>query len=102
VDTQTLEAIVAGHLCLDIIPQFVTDLGDDLAAYLLPGRLTEVGPATLCTGGAVSNAGINLHRLGIRTQLMGKIGDDSLGKVIQDIVGSYGPDLIQGMIAVPG
>ena len=97
-----LEAIVAGHLCLDIIPQFMTDLGDDPAAYLLPGRLTEVGPATLCTGGAVSNAGINLHRLGIRTQLMGKIGDDALGKVILDIVGSYHPDLIQGMITVPG
>jgi sugar/nucleoside kinase (ribokinase family) len=97
-----IEAIVAGHLCLDIIPQFVTDLGDDPAAYLLPGRLTEVGPATLCTGGAVSNAGINLHRLGIRTQLMGKIGDDALGKVILDIVGSYDPDLIQGMITVPG
>jgi sugar/nucleoside kinase (ribokinase family) len=97
-----IEAIVAGHLCLDIIPQFVTDLGGDPAAYLLPGRLTEVGPATLCTGGAVSNAGINLYRLGIRTQLMGKIGDDALGKVILDIVGSYGPDLTQGMIAVPG
>ncbi len=87
---------------MDIIPQFMTDLGEDLAAYLLPGRLTEVGPATLCTGGAVSNAGINLHRLGIRTQLMGKIGNDALGKVILDIVGSYGSDLSQGMIAVPG
>ena len=97
-----IEAIVAGHLCLDIIPQFMTDLGDDPAAYLLPGRLTEVGPATLCTGGAVSNAGINLHRLGIRTQLMGKIGDDALGRVILDIVRSYDPDLTQGMITVPG
>ncbi len=97
-----IEAIVAGHLCLDIIPQFVADLGDDPAAYLIPGRLTEVGPATLCTGGAVSNAGVNLHRLGIRTQLMGKIGDDALGRVILDIVASHGPDLAQGMIAVHG
>jgi sugar/nucleoside kinase (ribokinase family) len=96
-----IEAIVAGHLCLDIIPQFVADLGDDPAAYLIPGRLTEVGPATLCTGGAVSNAGINLHRLGIRTQLMGKIGDDALGKVILDIVSSHSPDLGQGMITDP-
>jgi hypothetical protein len=31
-----IEAIVAGHLCLDIIPRFVTDLGSDLAAYLAP------------------------------------------------------------------
>ena len=64
--------------------------------------MTTVGPATFCTGGAVSNAGINLHRLGIRTQLMGKIGDDLLGRAILDVVSSYGPDLAQGMITVPG
>jgi sugar/nucleoside kinase (ribokinase family) len=97
-----IEAIVAGHLCLDIIPHFGVDLGEDPAAYLLPGRLTEVGPATLCTGGAVSNAGINLHRLGIRTQLMGKIGDDALGRVILDVVRSHSPELAQGMITVSG
>jgi sugar/nucleoside kinase (ribokinase family) len=97
-----IEAIVAGHLCLDIIPQFVANLGSDLVAYLAPGRLTEVGPVTLSTGGAVSNAGTNLHRLGIRTRLMGKIGDDLLGQAITDIVSSYSPDLAQGMIVVPG
>ncbi|MGA9351076.1 MAG: carbohydrate kinase family protein [Anaerolineae bacterium] len=97
-----IEAIVAGHLCLDIIPRFVADLGSELAAYLAPGRLTEVGLATFSTGGAVSNTGINLHRLGIRTRLMGKVGDDLLGQTIMDIVGSYSPDLAQGMVVVPG
>ncbi|MCR4406360.1 MAG: carbohydrate kinase family protein [Anaerolineae bacterium] len=97
-----IEAVVAGHLCLDIIPQFVADLGSNLAAYLAPGRLTEVGPATFSTGGAVSNAGINLYRLGIRTQLMGKIGDDLLGRAIMDIVSSHSPELAQGMVVVPG
>jgi sugar/nucleoside kinase (ribokinase family) len=64
--------------------------------------LTTVGPATFCTGGSVSNAGINLHRLGIDTQLMGKIGDDLLGRAILDVVKGYSPDLAQGMITVPG
>jgi sugar/nucleoside kinase (ribokinase family) len=96
------EAIVAGHLCLDIIPQFAADLRSDLAAYLAPGRLTEVGPATFSTGGPVSNVGINLHRLGIRTRLMGKISDDLLGQAIMDIVSGYSPDLAQGMVVVPG
>jgi sugar/nucleoside kinase (ribokinase family) len=96
------EAVVAGHLCLDIIPEFVADQGGELSAYLAPGRLTDVGPATLCTGGAVSNAGINLHRLGIGTQLMGKIGDDLLGRAILDVVRSHDPDLAQGMVVVPG
>ena len=97
-----VEAIVAGHLCLDIIPHFAAGPGEDPADYLLPGRRTEVGPATLSTGGAVSNAGINLHRLGIRTELMGKIGGDALGQVIVDIVSSHSPDLAQGMITVSG
>jgi sugar/nucleoside kinase (ribokinase family) len=97
-----IDAIVAGHLCLDIIPHFGTGLGADPAAYLLPGRLTEVGPATICTGGTVSNAGINLHRLGIRTLLMGKIGDDTLGRVILELISSHSPELAQSMITVPG
>jgi sugar/nucleoside kinase (ribokinase family) len=101
-EKQMIEAVVAGHLCLDIIPQFLGDRGGELPAYLAPGRLTTVGPATFCTGGPVSNVGINLHRLGSRTQLMGKIGDDLLGRAILDVVGAHDPDLIQGMITVPG
>jgi sugar/nucleoside kinase (ribokinase family) len=102
VNNSGIDAIVAGHLCLDIIPQFVADLGSDLTDYLIPGHLLEVGPATLSTGGTVSNAGINLHRLGIHTYLMGKIGDDALGKVILEIVNGRDPELARGMIVVPG
>ena len=96
------EAIVAGHLCLDIIPLFKAGQDKRMAAYLSPGQLTEVGPATLDTGGAVSNTGINLHRLGISTLMMGKISDDLWGQAILDIVNSHGPELAQGMILVPG
>ena len=101
-DTQKIEAIVAGHLCLDIIPRITTDLGNDPAAYMTPGRLTEIGPATLSTGGAVSNTGINLHRLGIRCHLMGKIGDDVLGRATLDVISSHSPDLARDMILSPG
>ncbi len=97
-----LEAVVGGHLCLDIIPRFEAGPGADPAAFLAPGRLTEVGPATLSTGGAVSNTGINLRRLGIRTQLMGKIGDDLFGQAILSLLGSHDRDLSAGMIVVPG
>ena len=97
-----IQAIVAGHICLDIIPQFPFDAGNDLAAYLSPGRLSEVGPATLSTGGAVSNTGLNLKRLGIDTRLMGKVGDDLFGRAILDIVRGYGDELAEGMIVVPG
>jgi sugar/nucleoside kinase (ribokinase family) len=101
-ETKMTDVVVAGHLCLDIIPQFLAEQGEALDAYLIPGRLTVVGPATFCTGGPVSNAGINLHRLGIDTQLMGKIGDDLLGRVILEVVRGHGLGLTQGMITVPG
>jgi sugar/nucleoside kinase (ribokinase family) len=96
-----IEAIVAGHICLDIIPRFTTDAGAELSAYLSPGRLSEVGPVALSTGGAVSNTGLNLKRLGIDTRLMGKVGDDLFGRAILDIVRGYGPRLAEGMIVVP-
>jgi sugar/nucleoside kinase (ribokinase family) len=96
-----IEAIVAGHICLDIIPRFTTDAGGDLSAYLSPGRLSEVGPVTLSTGGAVANTGLNLKRLGVDTRLMGKIGGDLFGQAIMDIVRSHGPELTEGMAVVP-
>jgi sugar/nucleoside kinase (ribokinase family) len=96
-----IEVVVAGHICLDIIPQFRVDAGGNLSTYLSPGRTSEVGPAALSTGGAVSNTGLNLKRLGIDTRLMGKTGDDLFGRAIMDIIRSYGPELAEGMIVVP-
>ena len=92
------EAIVAGHICLDMIPDLSAIAPGTRAALFQPGHLVEVGPITLSTGGAVSNAGLALHRLGVPTQLMGKVGDDLLGQAVRQIVGSHGPHLADGMV----
>ena len=97
-----IEAVVGGHICLDIIPQFLSSAGGEMGDYVAPGRLTEVGVVALSSGGAVSNTGINLHHLGIETRLMGKIGDDLFGHAILDIVRSYSVQLAEGMVVVPG
>lgn len=76
----TVRAIVAGHLCLDITPQFLSDRMPE------PGQLGLVGPGTLSTGGVVSNTGLDLLRLGIAAQLCGKVGDDFFGSAVRDIV----------------
>jgi len=89
-------AVAAGHICLDIIP------GIDHAFDLTPGRLYEVGAPTIGTGGAVSNTGVALHILGVPTTLMGKIGDDSFGHSVLDVLRGYGAGLAQGMVVVPG
>ncbi len=94
---KTCDAVVAGHICLDIIP---TLAGQGFAFD--PGKLKEVGPAAMSTGGPVSNTGLALHRLGVRTQLMGKVGTDYFGQLILSIIDEYGPGLADGMIKVPG
>ncbi len=91
-------AVVAGHLCLDIIPDMAHSAGGQFETMFLPGRLLDVGPAAFSTGGAVSNTGLVLHKLGIPTQLMGKVGDDLFGQAIRQIVRSHGPHLAEGMI----
>jgi len=93
--------VVAGHICLDIIPT-LGRLGSGLERLLSPGSLVNVGPAALSTGGAVANAGLALHRLGIRTGLMGKIGDDLFGRAVLDLLGRRDPSLRGGMIVARG
>ncbi|QRG70242.1 hypothetical protein [Brevibacillus choshinensis] len=56
------EVMVAGLVCLDIFP--TVPAGKALSQFLLPGKLIEVGEAAVSTGGAVSNTGLALHRLG--------------------------------------
>ena len=91
------DAIVAGHICLDIIPE-ISRGGFAFA----PGQLLEVGRAILSTGGPVSNTGLALHKLGISTRLMGKVGTDSFGRLICRIIAGHNTDLTKGMIEVSG
>lgn len=92
--------IVAGHLCLDIIPTLI-GVGD-FASTFLPGRLLEAGPAVMATGGTVSNTGLALHKLGVDTRLMGKIGQDMFGQAILNLMQAIDPRLVEQMQIVPG
>ncbi len=91
-----IDAIVAGHLCLDIIP---TILG---RGPVVAGRMVEAGPAALATGGAVSNTGLALHRLGLEVALAGKIGDDFFGGAIRDVIARHSPALAASLLLAPG
>jgi D-glycero-alpha-D-manno-heptose-7-phosphate kinase len=90
-------AVVAGHLCLDIIPQFDPNVFFDFKTQFQPGSLTRVGPAIFSTGGAVSNTGLVLHKLGIPTTLVGKIGADYYGQAVQQILLRHGDNLTRGI-----
>lgn len=87
--------VVAGHICLDIIPALET------GAVLEPGRFVNVGPATVTTGGAVANTGLALHRLGTPVRLVAKVGADRFGGAILDLLRAHGPMLVDNMIVDP-
>ncbi len=99
--TQRWDAVVAGHICLDVIPDLSGLGAAPLSALLRPGQLVEVGDPALATGGPVSNTGLALHILGMKTQLMGKLGDDPLGSVVRQIVADHGAGLADGMVVDP-
>jgi sugar/nucleoside kinase (ribokinase family) len=87
------DAVIAGHLCLDIIPDLSAHAAGRFDEVFQPGKLVNVGAASISTGGAVSNTGLAMHRLGIDTRLLAKVGADQLGQVIRQIVASHAPQL---------
>lgn len=84
--------VVAGHISLDITPVFQNSGGQTLDELLKPGKLLRVGEAQLCTGGAVCNTGLGLHRLGGDVLLMAKVGSDNFGRILKDMVNARGCD----------
>jgi len=68
---------------------------------LQPGRAIQAKGVTLSTGGAVSNTGLALHRLGVPVRLIGKIGDDLFGRAVQDMMGEAAPQLASDLVIDP-
>ena len=92
-----LDMVVAGHLCLDVIPAIPPAAGG-LAALLAPGNLVHTGPAVVSTGGAVANTGLALHRLGAPVRLAALTGRDVFGGAVRDIVERFGSGLSRSLM----
>lgn len=92
------DVVVAGAVCLDVIPLF-GQRAWDADALFVPGRIVEIGPAAVATGGPVSNTGQGLHRLGMRVCLQGKIGNDLFGQALLRYLAAEGLD--KGLIILP-
>lgn len=95
-----IDAIAAGHICLDVIPALRPLEGRSLAEELAPGKLVVVGAAKTSSGGPVSNTGVAFIRLGLRAELMGKIGDDFFGRGLLEALRREGA--AEGMVVIPG
>lgn len=108
-----IDVVIAGHLCLDIIPGFQADRRYRLEDVFTPGKLVEVRDAAISTGGPVSNTGIGLAKLGNRVLFIAKTGSDQFGTLtrtlLQKWAGTEGVSTSQGeassytlVIAPPG
>jgi sugar/nucleoside kinase (ribokinase family) len=83
VNTKDVEVVAAGHTCLDLIPAFnINHAVDNLSDVLVPGKMIDMGDCVVVAGGPVTNAGVSIRRLGVKTELIGKVGDDDFGKEI--------------------
>ena len=74
--------IVAGHISYDITPQIYDTNGKNFVKILKPGKLINIGRATVANGGAVNNTGMALHKFGANVELIAKVGDDEFGRQI--------------------
>lgn len=86
------KVVVAGCLCLDITPEFHDGQGEKKTAaeWFLPGKLLQVGEASIHTGGAVANTGLAFRHFGADVSLMGKVGNDAFGKLVLDLLERHG------------
>lgn len=70
------DAVVTGHLCVDLVPAFGMDRRPR------PGTIVEIGPLEMRAGGCVANTGLTLAALGCEVHLDGDVGADPLGDYI--------------------
>ncbi len=89
--TNNIDVIVAGHICIDLIPEFYSG-SDNLSDILSPGRLVNMGPMLSATGGTVPNTGGAMERFGLKTVLAGKVGNDTLGSAVINLLRERGTD----------
>lgn len=76
--------VVAGHLCVDVTPKFLPNQkSENISDILKPGKLLNVGGATISVGGAVANTGLALKKFGSDVILLGKIADDEFGNIVK-------------------
>jgi len=83
--------ISAGHICLDITPVFPAGHSyDRIGDLLVPGKLIRMDAASVHTGGSVANTGLALKLLGNDVTLLGKVGKDAFGRIVESILAGYG------------
>ncbi|MDO4869267.1 MAG: carbohydrate kinase family protein [Bacillota bacterium] len=80
-----IRAAVAGCLSIDICPRFVSS-GNDFGDIIKPGQITHIEGNDVFAGGSVANTGIAMKLFGVEPLLLGRIGGDSFGRMLQGML----------------
>ncbi|GAH90741.1 unnamed protein product, partial [marine sediment metagenome] len=56
-EKREIEVVIAGHICIDLIPKFPERSESKIEKLFSPGKLINVEEASISTGGPVSNTG---------------------------------------------
>lgn len=83
----TAAVLLAGHLCLDLIPELPGP------PSVVPGDLWATGPLTLRPGGCLANTGIALLDLGVGVALCADVGDDDSADTLRALMQARGFDI---------
>lgn len=79
-----MDAIVTGHVCIDLTPGLhLHHPVRTVSEMIRPGCLLDVSGLTVSPGGAVSNTGLSLARMGVAVGLIGRVGTDSLAQMLR-------------------
>ncbi|MBO6137106.1 MAG: carbohydrate kinase family protein [Lachnospiraceae bacterium] len=97
------KVVVAGHVCIDLTPVFSGKKKISSVQELLkPGKLISMEGINIHTGGVVSNTGLAMIFFGNNVSLMGKVGNDELGRMVLHILKEHGLKDERGMIVSDG
>ena len=88
--------ISAGHVCLDITPEFNERKQKAIHELFLPGQLISMGKADVSIGGSVSNTGLAMKKMGGNVELLGMVSNDAFGRMILNEMRMY--DVADSMI----
>ncbi|HOE97674.1 MAG TPA: carbohydrate kinase family protein [Candidatus Sumerlaeota bacterium] len=85
-----IDAVAAGHICLDITPVFASGRVERVGDLLKPGKLVNTEPARISLGGPVANTGLALKRYGLRLAAAAGIGEDKFGHIARELLEEAG------------
>ena len=87
---RVFDVMIAGHLCIDVIPRFPETGAKTIGEIMRPGKLVNVEEAKISTGGPVSNTGLNMKKLGADVCFCARTGDDEFGRLTIDMLRKSG------------